>query len=336
MRYHNASVKLTIVYVAIVVVISAIFSGAFYSVTSSEISRGLDRQALRLRGLPGNIFISVPNDQLNSIRNQQLEDSLEHLRLSLIYVNLLILLASSALSYYFARKTLKPIEEAMETQKRFSADASHELRTPLTAMRAEIEVNLRNQKLSLQEAKDQLKSNLEEIAKLEYLSNTLLTLAKYDEHPELDFKIIALREVVKEACEKVVSVTRNKKIALKVRLNKVAVKGDRQSLIELLIIVLENAIKYSPANSAIEIIMKKANKRALVEISDHGLGIKPQDLPHIFERFYRSDTARIKQGTTGYGLGLSIAKRIAELHGGTISAQNNSDKGAKFILSLPI
>jgi signal transduction histidine kinase len=256
--------------------------------------------------------------------------------MNLIYFNLLILFLSSVLSYFLAKRTLRPIEEMVDAQNRFIADASHELKTPLTAMRAEIEVNLRDQKLSLPASKKLLSSNLDEIQKLEALSNALLNLAKYQEDPQLEFEQLSLTEIMAEAYEKVEKLARQKSIEFKNNFEPIEIKGDKQGLLQLLTTLLDNAIKYSPKDSTIAINIKKHDKLAEITIADHGIGIKASELPYIFNRFYRADTSRNKEKVDGYGLGLAIAKRVVELHHGSITASSKPDKGTKFIIKLPI
>lgn len=338
--FHSAILKLTLFYVLVAMAISISFSVAIFNISSQELNRGLGRQTRVLRDAPmGGISITlVPS--LEQIRLDQLDESNDRLRLNLIYFNLLILLLSSGISYFLARRTLRPIEESMEAQNRFTADASHELRTPLTAMRTEIEVILRGNKLELPAAKKLLESNLEEIEKLESLSNALLVLSRYQGEPKKSFTNVSLEEILVEAYEKVESMANKKSINIKCHpelgsgSGHIEINGDKQSLIELFVILLDNAVKYSPADSKIIIDIAKEHNHVIIRIKDHGLGIKASDLPHIFDRFYRADSSRSKEKIDGYGLGLSIAKRIVELHDGTISVTSKPDKGSEFTVKL--
>lgn len=339
MHFKLAYLKLTAFYVLIAMVISIGFSIAIYNISSNELEQGLGRQTRILGDFPPRNNNPIINE-LEKIRSEQLEKSNSNLEVNLIYYNLLILILSSVVGYFFARRTLEPIEEAMESQSRFAADASHELKTPLTAMRTEIEVNLRDQKLSISDAKRLLKSNLEEIAKLENLSNTLLKLAKLEKESKDDFKVLSLTEIVTEAYEKVESLAKQKSINFDNNFQKLEILGDRSSLIELFVILFDNAIKYSPKKSKIKIEISKVHKYAEVRVNDRGEGIKASDLPYIFNRFYRADNSRSKNspasGYDGYGLGLSIAKQIVDLHGGSISVSSTPGKGSQFIVKLHI
>ncbi|MEI6499069.1 MAG: HAMP domain-containing sensor histidine kinase [bacterium] len=336
MNFKLAYAKLVISYVMIVMIISIAFSVVIFNISSREIGRGLNRQAGALR----NIQIQIGNGDdipgLEQMRMDQLDESSDHLKLNLIYFNLLILLLSAGASFFLARMTLQPIEEMMEAQNRFTADASHELRTPLTAMRTEIEVNLRDAKLDLDESKNLLKSNLEEIGKLEALSSSLLQLAQFQQEKNIVFKKIAISKPVADAIEKVRKIAEKRGIVFDNQSLDIEISGDRHSMTELFVILLDNAIKYSPEKSKITITSFREKDSVVVKVKDEGMGIKASDLPYIFNRFYRADLSRNKEKIDGYGLGLSIAKRITELHNGTIVATSKSGKGSEFAVRLPL
>lgn len=334
MRFHSATLKLTLFYVLIAMAISVSFSFALFNISSKELGRGLGRQTGLMRDLPMERFQGgfVPN--FEELRVQQLDESNGRLRDNLIYFNVLILLLSSGAGYFLARKTLEPIEEAVEAQNHFTADASHELRTPLTAMKTEIEVAMRDKKLNLDQAKVLLKSNLDEIGKLESLSNALLKLSRYQNESRTDFRKLSLSRLVVEAYQKVEPLAEEKNISFDNDLNDVSILGDKQSLVELFVILLDNAIKYSPNNSTIVIKINSTDDHVIATIKDYGAGIKASDLPFIFNRFYRADNSRSKGKISGYGLGLSIAKRIVELHNGKISVISRPGKGSQFTLKF--
>jgi len=308
-----------------------------YKISSSELSRGLNRQAGFMRELPDNNMLNrIPG--LEQIRAEQFRESSGHLKLNLIYFNLLILILSAGLAYFFARRTLAPIKETLEIQNSFTADASYELRTPLAAIKSEIEVALRDKKLGLATAKKTLKSNLEEVEKLESLTNALLKLSQYQEEGKNIFEKVSLEEVIIEGYEKIESLARKKSINFNTKLENLYIQGDKASLIELIVILLDNAIKYSPQKSKITIRLKKKNHQAEIRIIDRGIGIKSSDLPYIFNRFYRADLSRQRQlgsGINGYGLGLAIAKKIIELNRGSIEVKSKIGAGTTFIIKFP-
>lgn len=323
--FKSAYLKLTLFYVLIVMAISITFSIAIYRVSSNEIGRGLGPQS--------KIFRELMPERIDKLRNQQIDEINYRLRLNLIYYNLIILILSVFGSYLLARKSLYPIEEAMEAQNHFTADASHELKTPLAAMRAEIEVALRDKKMNLVDSKKLLRSNLEEIEKLEKLSTSLLKITNISEEKK-NFTKVSIDEVIVKAYEKLEKLAVKKEISFSNKLAKMTVKGDFQSLVDLFVILLDNAIKYSPEKSKINIFVGKNKNHVFVKIKDHGIGIKASELPYIFNRFYRADNSRSKEKIDGYGLGLAIARQIAELHSAKISVQSKPGKGSEFIVTF--
>lgn len=331
MTFKSAYIRLSLFYVLIVMVISISFSAVLYGISYQELGRGLNRQAQSICNAgPDDGPHCSPLIELEKIRHTQLDESKVHLLLNLIYFNLMILLASGVLSYLMAKYTLRPIEEMVEAQQRFTADASHELKTPLTAMRTEVEVALRDKKMTLVDAKALFASNLEEINKLETLSSALLRLSKYKEETKFEFLELELTDVIIEAYEKVEGLAKAKSINFKNTLESAKIRGDRPSLVELFVILLDNAVKYSPNNSTISISIKKQDKRVVARVADHGSGIDEKDTPFIFDRFYRSDASRTKNETHGYGLGLAIAKSIVDLHDAKISVSSELKKGSTF------
>jgi len=335
MSFKSVSIKLTASYLLIVMIISISFSVILYRISSLEIGRGLSRQ--------GKFFEQIPDDRipqsfqnLEKIRQEQLVESNNHLKTNLIYFNLIIFILAGAASYYLARRTLKPIEEMVDLQNRFTADASHELRTPLTAMKTEIEVAMRDKNVKLSDTKQLLKSNLEEIGKLEVLSNSLLKLVNYENNKKSLFSKISLSDSIKEAYQKISSLAKQREIKFIFHLKEVFIKGETSNIIELFKILFDNAIKYSPKNSKVFVNLITHGNYAEIKVKDEGIGIKATDLPYIFNRFYRADVSRSKEKVSGYGLGLAIAKKIIEAHKGTITAESKPGQGSTFIVRLPL
>lgn len=315
-------------------IISLLFSLGLYRVASSEIERGVRRQP----GPIGQVIRSRNLDLMHEIEEEQdatISDVQEKLRNNLLILNLLIATGGGLLSYYLARKTLKPIEEAHDAQSRFTADASHELRTPITAMRAETELTLTEPKLTLEAAKSQLESNLEELDKLTKLSDDLLKLARLD-HDSVNKSPENLSNIINSAVDRIKPLAEKKKQLIIVdKFSDINIRADATSLVEAFVTLLDNAVKYSPEKSQIKVSVKPTKNSVEIKIIDSGQGIKTSDLPHIFERFYRADQSRTKNTVNGYGIGLSIAKATIEFHGGDISAKSTPDKGTTFTVTLP-
>ena len=334
--FHKATLKLTAIYLSIMMVISLAFSFGLYQISIKELDRGLRRQSDTLLGGPRLRQFITDLSQINISHQQELEQSKSSLKWQLLFINIGILVGGGILSYGLARRSLKPIEKAHQAQSRFTADASHELRTPLAVMQTEIEVALMDPKLTLKDAKQQLISNLEELAKLTGLTQGLLQLAKLDNN-SLAKANINLNEVIKSvikqakprADKKAISITTKLSVNLKVAADKIAIE-------EALLTILDNAIKYSPEKSVISVDSTKHGDHALINVKDSGIGIGEEDLKHIFERFYRADTARSNQGNHGYGLGLAIAKNIIDLHSGEITATSQLNAGSTFTIKLPL
>lgn len=333
MPFKSAYLKLTVYYVIILMAISIGFSVAIYRISATEINKSLGQQNRILQDLyqDSNPFFQ----SLEDARNQQIEESNNRIKTNLYYFNLLILLLSTIGSYFFARSTLKPVEESYEAQARFTADASHELRTPLTAMKTEIEVLLRKRQITKEEAKQLLVSNLEEIDKLEALSASLLKLAKLDTEQTNVFRSISIPDVIAEAYERVAILADQKEIEFENNIESVHIAGHKDSLVEVMTILLDNAVKYSLPKGKIKIRALASDHHLKITVKDYGIGIKASDLPHIFNRFFRADHSRNKEKISGYGLGLSIAKRIIDLHKGKISVVSTPGKGSEFTIKLP-
>lgn len=332
--FRSAYLRLTLWYLAIIMLISILFSITLYGVLTNELGRGLRRQALFYRGLP--IIRNLDGDSgIEQIQNQITESS-RRVELNLVYFNIIILVLAGGASYFLAQRTLKPIKEALDSQSRFTADASHELRTPLTAMKTEIEVALREKSLPITEAKTVLTSTLEEIGKLEDLSNALLVLSSVQNGTsKKGFEEISLDKVVAEAVAAIQSFAKAKKIKITTEVEPVKLEADTAGLVSLTKILLDNAIKYSRVESEVKVLGQPTDGQVLLAISDQGIGIKEDELPHIFERFYRADTSRSSQNVAGYGLGLAIAKKIVDNHHGKIEVESTPDKGSTFNVHLP-
>ena len=328
--FQSATLRLTMWYLALAMSISLIFSFALYNVTTNELSSGLRRETQR-------IYSQFPNfNRPAPLTDAEYDASAHNIWIRLVGFNVIVFLGSGLASYWLAKRTLQPIEEAHEQQKRFTADVSHELRTPLTAIMMESEVALLDKKSSATKLRDSLISNLEEAAKLESLINNLLKLTKLEANEvQHDFKTVNLKSVVKRAVKQVKAIADQRKIKVETTVANAYVDGDQESLTQLLVILLDNSIKYSPDNSRVTVSVTKNSNLVTLSVSDEGIGIDQQSLGKVFGRFYRADTSRSKINTEGTGLGLSIAKSIADLHNSEINITSELGKGSVATLRLP-
>ncbi len=334
--FRSALIKLTGVYLFILMAVSIAFSFNLYRVSTGEVGNRLRRQADYFTRGPDYTYNLPSVPPYEEERVAELEASRRHVVAELIYANLFILLVGGLGSYALARITLRPIEEAHAAQARFTADASHELRTPLAAMRAETEVALRDPKLTLVEARELMGSNLEELSRLSDLSEGLLQLSRGDNDDTVR-EPVAVSNLVQLAVEHVASPAAHKKITFEVgKLSPVHVLGDGRQLKQAVVILLDNAIKYSQPKTTITIKVLKKDTNVTISVTDQGQGINADDLPYVFDRFYRADTARSQANVSGHGLGLAIAKQVVEQHNGTISVTSKPGKGSTFIICLPI
>jgi two-component system sensor histidine kinase CiaH len=325
--FHYATLKLTGWYLFILMSISLLFSVIIYQVATSEIDSRLE---IFQRETGRSI---VPGYDLGSLRSIQAQQASINLLTNLLYINILILGIGGIGSYLMARRTIEPIEQAHEAQSRFTSDASHELRTPLAAMKTELEVALRDPHLTKEEMKELLTSNLEEVNKLTQISQTLLLLSRL-EHSGITTGRVAIDDIVRRLSERF---NRSKqRIVYSPPSKPLYITANQVSIEELATILLDNALKYSPPASKVRVILKREGKKARLDVINTGKGIKAEDLPHIFDRFYRVDESRTSGDETGYGLGLSLAKKIVELHNGDLSASSAPNHETVFTVLLPL
>jgi two-component system sensor histidine kinase CiaH len=328
--FHSATLRLTSLYVLVLAIICLFFSVNLYRVSTRELDIGLGRQMMFLQRAPR--FQDLINDDFVFQRQTQLTEAKRRIIFELVNVDIFIILVGGVGCYFLARRTLRPIQDAHNAQVRFTSDASHELRTPLSVMQTEIEVALRDKNLTLKELKRLLESNLEELSKLTNLSEGLLKLARNGE--KLELKKVSLETIVDQAINRVIDSAQKKKITIDNQTTNEPVFGDEASLIQLVTIILDNAIKYSDQGKKVIITSASADKHTILKFEDQGMGIGQTDLPHIFDRFYRAEESRSKEKIPGYGLGLPIAQKIVVAHGGTIVASSNPDVGSVFTIKL--
>ncbi|WP_432725319.1 sensor histidine kinase [Variovorax sp. W6] len=231
------------------------------------------------------------------------------------------------------------IEQGMEAQRRFTADASHELRSPLSRLRTELELALRRPREPAAYV-ETLRSSLEEVESLTLLVEELLVLARLDAGQERDaVETVSLNQLAEEALRRLEPLARERRLALSLdEAPPVAARVARGAASLALANLLDNALKFSPPGTTVRVGLRadaEANE-AVISVADSGPGIRGDEMPHLFERFYRGATARSDEKTPGLGLGLALSQAVVHAHGGRIEAANESGGGARFDMRLPL
>lgn len=323
--------RLALSYLAVIMTLSLLFSVIIYAITSAQLNRPLP---------PGEHAQQPPElveRQFNCRLERRNSETRGSVIISLIVLNGVMLLVGYWLSVLLARRTLAPIERSIEQQAQFVSDASHELRTPLSALLLNNEVALRKPTLTDKKARQVLSQNVAEIKKLTELSNSLLDLAKSEQtmtEPELVNPAAFIEEVVirftpAAQAKRVNLVHDDQSLACDVPFQANAVR-------QILAIFMDNAIKYAPPKNGEVALQARLKKNTLESIvKDNGPGIASGDQKHIFERFYRADAARTRTDVSGHGLGLAIAKSLADHCGYIIRVKSQPPNGAEFTLVVP-
>src|SRR5712692_1592456 len=229
---------------------------------------------------------------------------------------------------------LESLETAYQTQQRFVADASHELRAPLTAIQGNVELLRRQRSMSDADREEALAELERESARLSRLVADLLMLARADAGIALKRCPLDLDAIVLDAFREARHLSRGQTLKLD-PFEPARVEGDEDRLKQLLLILLDNALKYTPADGQVTLGLCHRGTDVEVRIRDTGIGIAPEDLPHVFERFYRADPAR-NRDLGGTGLGLPIARWIAEQHEGEVWLESQSGEGTTAMVRMPL
>ena len=227
------------------------------------------------------------------------------------------------------------LDEAFQYSKRFVADASHELRTPLTVLRGELEALLQDAKLS--EHRSVMAGLLEETERLANIVEGLFALSRLDAgEAQRESVRFDLGQLAASTADQMALLAEDKKIAVTCDAPEgVVIEGDRARLKQVIVNLLDNAIKYTPDGGAVGLAVSTRNGTAVLEVSDNGMGIPAEALPHVFERFFRVDKARSRE-LGGAGLGLSIVKSICAAHHGRVEAMSSPGQGSRFRVELPL
>jgi len=254
---------------------------------------------------------------------------------TLLLVGLIMLFVIFIISLYFANRAIKPIAETWEKQKQFVADASHELKTPLTIINANYDALLANQNESIKSQikwLDYIRIGSDRMAKL---INDLLSLAKIEDvNLKAQKRPFNISNAINDVILSMEALVIEKGIKLRHAIEPdIIIKGDPERVKQVVTILFDNAVKYTNNNGQIDILLKKAKNKIIYSIKNSGKGIAKQDLPKVFDRFYRADPSRTQE-TGGYGLGLSIAKTIIDRLGGKINVTSVENECTTFTFTL--
>lgn len=254
----------------------------------------------------------------------------------IIFFSSIFILLSITVSYILSRQMMKPVIHSWNKQAEFVANASHELRTPLTIIQNKLELLLTTPQAKIIDKFENIALSLSETRRLSKLTSDLLTLARADSSAtQLVKQAVNVDSFVEKVCTPYMEIaeSQDKKFWLNLNCN-VMMQGDEVRLHQLLVILLDNALKYTSKEDSIGVKTYLEDQKVVIEVQDTGIGIQEKNMKYIFERFYREDKARSRK-TGGVGLGLSIAQWIVTQHGGTIKAIPNQPKGIIFKVKLP-
>ncbi len=318
MKFDRQTVRLSLSYLMIIMALSAIFSVVIYTITTSQMNRPIPPKNQQ------SYETTVEFQQRMELRDAETRQAI---LLSLFALNGMMLVFGAGLSYLLARRTLAPIEAAMDAQVQFVSDASHELRTPLTALMTTNEVALRKKTLDDGKARAVFQRNIDEVGKLRELTNNLLSLTQADKQ-QLDKSPLDVGELIDEVITRYQPAADKKQITIEREITAQQLTANRAALSQVLGTLLDNAIKYSPNGETVTIKFDGTN----FKVVDRGAGIAAADQARIFDRFYRSDAARTRTDQSGYGLGLAIAKAICDRHGYKLSVSSREGEGSTFVV----
>jgi signal transduction histidine kinase len=259
------------------------------------------------------------------------EEALDHLLAVLLIGGAAAIVVAAIGGWFLAGKALTPVQQAFERQNVFVADASHELRTPLAVIRANAEF-IQEREPASEEASE----IVSETDRLSALVDALLAVARGDQNGGVSFDELDLGAVVEGSAASMRSLAAERGIALDVSAApELRIRGSREQLRQLVVILVDNALRYTREGGRVEVDVARRDGSAVMAVTDTGIGIPSDALTHVFERFYRADEARTRD-SGGAGLGLAIAQKLVDEHGGRIAAESTPGEGSTFTVTLPL
>jgi len=261
---------------------------------------------------------------------------LDRLIITFIIVSILSLIAIFIISNFLTNRSIRPIKDAFDKQKAFISDASHELKTPLAVIRTNVDVLISNK--SNDEDTKWLNYIKSEVERMGRLTNDLLSLTQMEgtSHSDLFKHPVQLNDKIENILLGMDAIAFEKNIELNYTLApSVNVRGNAEQLVQVVMILLDNALKYTPSGGRIDLALTKSHRHGYISVSNTGEGIPSESIPYIFDRFYRVDKSR-SRSEGSFGLGLSIAKAIIDQHNGKISCESIENERTTFTLKLPL
>ncbi|OAB42491.1 sensor histidine kinase [Paenibacillus glacialis] len=247
-------------------------------------------------------------------------------------------LLSIIAGYTLARRALIPIQKAWDKQQQFVADASHELRSPLSVVRGQTQILLRHPDHTIEEESAPISAILKETKRMSNMVDGLLLLARGDSHEEvISCKPVRVDGIIKEIAKNIEPIMDYKQLRLQLHVegSELLMNGDEDRLIQLFMILLDNAIKFTQADGQIDLECLRQGKSVLITVKDNGVGISEHELPLVFNRFYKGDSSR-NRVDHGAGLGLSIARWIVDQHQGSVHISSGVGCGTTVMIRFPV
>lgn len=315
--FIRARIILTVYYIVAIGLVMAVFSALLYFSL--------------ITNLRDTLMDQFPN---GSDRHHVYEETTDRFQGTILLGDIVGLLLIGGASYLLAGRTLRPIRQALEDQRRFSSDASHELRTPLAIMQSQSEVALRNAGSTNEELRSVISSGLEESKRMTHLVEDLLAVARSEQGIKKTERV-DLEKILLPAIDSIRIRAAEKRIVIDERLEDAAVSADGSAIYRAFLNVLDNAVSYTEPEGSLSVVLTKSSGDAVITVKDTGIGISKADLPNIFKRFYKADVARsYRPGSPG--LGLAIVSEIIASHGGTVSVDSKVGSGSEFTISIPL
>lgn len=328
--FQKAVIKLTFFYTLGVTFLLIIFSTIVYGLFVRTIHEPRHDEDFEITQVSDDSFVI----ELKQQRQMLQEELRENLLNTLITADIFLFVFTILVSYVLSKKTLLPLELSYKKQEEFISNAAHELRTPLAVMKAGTELTLSKDRQDY-EYKKFLGESLEETNRLILLANDLLSLARNNSNTHK--QVFSLSDVCETQVHSLHKYAVSKHITLSANTDSgILISGNQQEIGRAIMNLLKNAIDYNKENGTVILSLVKKDKKAELSILDTGIGISEQDLPHIFDRFFKAEECRTQTETSGSGLGLSLVYEIVKKHNGSIAVISKLGAGTTFKITLPI